>query len=304
MTVVVKLSGGVGNQLFQLAFARTKTLMTDERAILDLSEVSAHADRNVLPWLDYSNDYYFLPKHIEVRSFSQNISLLNFLSGRKNNKVLVKISEVDSFNLPFFKENYRQFVYEFLLASTGYFSGTFASYHYWNKFDYDNLFNWIYQDIKTYLQFNPPREPFGVGIHARRGDYFQNPKTRSFHGYCGIEYFKEALTESHEFGYTKNGILISSDDSAFSRVLCRLAQTFTRKVEIAPIDNPYLSLMQLNHCDASIGSNSTFSYWGSYLQPKQMRIFPVNWFLSPKPQFKTSSLLLGNFVIRENELHS
>ena len=32
-----------------------------------------------------------------------------------------------------------------------------------------------------------------IGIHFRRGDYLNNPKTRNFHGYCTISYFENAI---------------------------------------------------------------------------------------------------------------
>lgn len=304
MRIIVKLAGGLGNQLFQLAFARAKTLMSDERTVLDTSELNRHSKRNVLPWLKGNDECYLLPSSIETKLLGTRSFLSNHFSNSKPRKILVRIPDETRYKLPFYNENYRQFVYDFTLKTEGYFSGTFASFLYWNEFNLDELFNWIHKDIHTYTKFSVPRQSFGVGLHARRGDYFNDPKTRSFHGFCGMDYFEEALSELHDLGYTKRGVLISSDDSSFSEELCNLAKAYSNRVELAPKDNPYLSLMQLNYCDASIGSNSTFSFWASYLQPKQMRIFPANWFLSPKVRFEASVLLTGTFVTRENKLYS
>lgn len=304
MTILVKLDGGIGNQLFQLAFARSRSIQTGERTILDVSEVQRSIQRPMLPWIKEKNPYYLIPKMLNTTPRFTAWSLLNRNCRNEIAQVKVKINENSAMWLPLFMENYRQFVYEFLLEPSGYFSGTFASHHYWGANDAEYLLQWIHEDMKRFFEFNPSKAPFGIGIHARRGDYVSNPKTRAFHGYCGLEYYQHALQTLVELGFSKNGILISSDDVFFAKELYKYATKFSNRVELANSDNPYIAIMELNSCHTSIGSNSTFSFWATYLQSKQCRIFPSNWFLSSKVKFQTSSMLFGKYSTLENRLHS
>jgi hypothetical protein len=111
-----------------------------------------------------------------------------------------------------------------------------------------------------------------TSIHVRRGDYLKTP---DYHPTLTIEYYEKCMQLA---GNSK--FIILSDDMEWCK------KTFTNKDVFFSdftdeLDDLYLIMM----CDNKIMSNSSFSWWGSYLSPLDGKIFaPKNWFgvLGPK----------------------
>jgi hypothetical protein len=301
MTTIVKLDGGIGNQLFQLAFARSRASLTGQPTLLDISDKKSSSERPLIPWLKTEKEFFkiveikrkqLVKPHRKILGSWNQTRFLSFELNQKNSREMV---------LPIFMEDYRQFVYDFLLSSCGYFMGTFASHYYWHKIEILPMLKWIENELINFSQFSERAQCFGIGLHARRGDYVSNPKTRAFHGYCDLDYFQRALDLLASRGYASKGILISSDDSEFARELLTLALRYSSNVKIAS-SNPYIALLELNSCKTSIGSNSTFSFWASYLTKKDVRLFPKNWFRKQKHPFQLDAILMDNFITIDNFL--
>jgi hypothetical protein len=302
MTIVVNLSGGIGNQLFQLAFARSKSMQLGKQTIVTHEFLKDGAGRNLLPWISNRNAFY---SYYELKSKSRTRKLWSY----SNEKRRLGLEFVDLnfgkqliLSLPTFFENYRQFVYEFLIADSGYFEGTFASRLYWDRSEFDELRRWILNLLVEYCPSEQSERPFGVSVHARRGDYVTNQKTRNFHGYCGNSYFVEALMRASDLGFTNKGVLISSDDKQCAIDLQQIAKRFTRRVDVVETNNPYRTLIQLTNSKAFIGSNSTFSFWAGYLNERDLRIFPSKWFMSKKQSFSPENLFLDDPILLESAL--
>jgi len=119
---------------------------------------------------------------------------------------------------------------------------------------------------KTYLS-----EKYGdiinqdtCSIHIRRGDYLGLP---NYHPTQSIEYYKEAIQIIGE----EKHFLVFSDDIEWckQRDIGDLYSTNT---------NQYQDLYEMTLCSGSIITNSSFSWWGAYLTPKQKIIAPKKWF--------------------------
>jgi hypothetical protein len=117
-----------------------------------------------------------------------------------------------------------------------------------------------------------------VSLHVRRGDYANNPQTLATHGLCSPDYYRASI------GYIADHVqqphfFIFSDDIAWVR-------------NHLPIDFPheyidhnrgaesYNDMRLMSMCKHHIIANSSFSWWGAWLNPKadKVVIAPKRWF--------------------------
>ncbi len=120
-----------------------------------------------------------------------------------------------------------------------------------------------------------------VSLHVRRGDYVLNTEINRIHGTCSLEYYAAAI------GYVAARVpgarfFVFSDDLDWVRqnLLPRhpaecVAHNRGRR------DHEDLRLM--SHCRHHIIANSSFSWWGAWLNPRPDKIVcaPARWFAEP-----------------------
>jgi hypothetical protein len=121
-------------------------------------------------------------------------------------------------------------------------------------------------------------ESESVALHVRRGDYLLN-KNQEHHGACDLDYYKKAIL--HMQGMTKNDCMffIFSDDITW----CRENFHFlNNKLFIVDTDKPVYDLELMKNCKHNIISNSTFSWWGAWLNnfDRKIVIAPKVWWAS------------------------
>lgn len=282
MTSAVKISGGLGNQLFQLCFAHSLSLITSEKTFLDIDGYQSIKTSQLSPLLLMPND------SCDIGEFVKREAGLHFL-GRKylfNKKVILSktFGLKTKQKLTITNEDYRQFVPDFLELNQAYFVGTFSSYKYWSS-GFNSTIEWMSENISKFVWDTSNFAFYDLSVHARRGDYISNPKTRLFHGYCDIAYFEKAFRLMKYHDSLVDSVLISSDDSIFASELRNVATKYFGEVHILEENSALEAMLQLSRCTYFIGSNSTFSWWAGYLSPKDIRIFPSDWYLSPKMNF-------------------
>jgi hypothetical protein len=114
-------------------------------------------------------------------------------------------------------------------------------------------------------------------VHIRRGDYLNHAETI---GVLDFAYFKNALdqtspNENSEFWIFSDSVDVAKDFAAFAH----LPDLRTRVIQ-APTDSPDAeSMLLMTLGSALIISNSTFSWWGAYLNKNaDLIITPKKWF--------------------------
>ncbi len=125
------------------------------------------------------------------------------------------------------------------------------------------------------------QRPGSAALHVRRGDYVSNPKNAGVFAACGVEYYARALQALPE-GST---VFVFSDDIAWAR------EHLPRLPHLPPLQfvgdgSPRaglgdLWLMTLAH--HHIIANSSLSWWGAWLAgPDQgLTVAPARWFVDP-----------------------
>jgi hypothetical protein len=108
-----------------------------------------------------------------------------------------------------------------------------------------------------------------VSLHVRRGDYTVYP---DHHPTCSKEYYSTAIDK---LGRDDHKFLVFSDDIEWC------SQEFSgAEFIIVNSGSPYVDLKIMTDCDHHIIANSSYSWWGAWLDQKEnKRVFaPSRWF--------------------------
>lgn len=280
MELIVKINGGLGNQLFQYAVGRTLADRLNTDLYLDLVffdlPSGAHTSR---PFeLDRFHARYRRATAEQLRPY---IALRDQAWTRRTARL---------FPFLFSKQRIHEkqlFQYDqrlFQLRKDTYLDG------YWQN---DRYFADHADTIRHDLRFREApgernetmlrsmAELVPVSLHVRRGDYVTNMHASALHGTCDAGYFERAIHRvlQHE---PKAVFHVFSDDTAWAKANLP-AGTPLLFVEHNTGVADHLDLLLMAACQHHIIANSSFSWWGAWLNPRpdKLVIAPKHWFRDP-----------------------
>jgi hypothetical protein len=137
------------------------------------------------------------------------------------------------------------------------------------KFDTDNLNEFVLTEIRKYN---------AVSIHIRRGDYVSNPSAAAVHGICSLEYYEAAI----QFIASRTDqpfFFVFSDDPQWAKNNLKTKHP-TYFVEEDGTNKGAADMCLMSTCNHHIIANSSFSWWGAWLNNKADKIVvaPQIWF--------------------------
>ena len=121
-----------------------------------------------------------------------------------------------------------------------------------------------------------------VCVHVRRGDYVHDQKIAAFHGVLPLEYYSAAAAR---IGASSSPtFFVFSDDLEWARGALRLPGPMRFVNEAAGL-TPVMDQRLMAGCRHFIIANSTFSWWAAWLGewPDKMVIAPRRWFAAAEP---------------------
>ncbi|MBA3680809.1 MAG: alpha-1,2-fucosyltransferase [Bacteroidetes bacterium] len=291
--IVVKLIGGLGNQLFQYAAGKALATYHKTELIVDTSHLKL-----------ISNGAYTQRK-FELEKFNINVSIANEdvlkIFNIDQNKFIRRLKKISPalFKKMIFNEHHFNFHSEFLkLPKNTYLNGYWQSEKYFNSFR-EKLLAEI--TLREALSANAAvldkkiNELNSVSLHVRRGDFVSLKSANHFHGYLEVDYYKAAI-EQIKNKETDPFFFIFSDDMDW----CKKNLDFIDKKEFIEGKEKGIStqeeLILMSHCKHNIIANSSFSWWGAWLNQYQMKtvIAPKNWFVDKK--INTNDLIPNNWI--------
>jgi hypothetical protein len=213
------------------------------------------------------------------------------LQGRNASEYLTNVyskilnKKIESSNV--FNENgfdYREIEYKENLKIVGYFQ----SEKYFS--DYKKEINELFQpneDIKTYIlqKYGNILDKNTCSIHIRHGDYLMFP---NHHPPCSINYYNKAME------YFDNTLfLIFSDDINWCKTIFKGDNFIFIENEL-----DYIDLYIMSMCKNNIMANSSFSWWGSWLNNNENKkiIVPSKWFGIAYSDMKTDDLYTNKMI--------
>ncbi|MFH1863761.1 MAG: alpha-1,2-fucosyltransferase [bacterium] len=121
-------------------------------------------------------------------------------------------------------------------------------------------------------------ETNSVGIHFRRGDYVKRAVTGKYHGVLNFDYYRKAIEIINE--KIKNPhFFVFSDDILWVKKNFITKQPVTFIGGSHKLTNPE-ELILMSYCRNNIIANSSFSWWGAWLNRNRHKIVlaPKRWF--------------------------
>lgn len=122
------------------------------------------------------------------------------------------------------------------------------------------------------------RDCAAVSLHVRRGDYVSDPTTNAYHGVCSLTYYQSAINYVAE-RIENAHLFVFSDDAAWTRENLKTSVPATF-VEANPPDRGFRDMQLMTCCRHNIIANSSFSWWGAWLNASSDKIIvaPQKWF--------------------------
>lgn len=274
--IVSRLIGGLGNQMFQYAVGRALSISRNAPFYLDIRNFSGYMNHNGFEL----QRIFDVPIKIATDNDVKNII------GYQSSRIIQKI--LKNPNLSFFRRNELVIEPHFQYWSNiNYVQDNCYLIGYWQSEKYFSSFSDI---IRKDFSFNAPlvgknteisHKIVGsnsISVHIRRGDYVTDKNTSKIISPCSIEYYSSAISylmkniESPTF-------FVFSDDISWAKKNIKIDATcFYIDNNIG--HNSYLDMQLMSLCHHNIIANSTFSWWGAWLNPRKNKIVvaPKQWF--------------------------
>jgi hypothetical protein len=272
---IIRVSGGLGNQLFQYSFGRYLEIKNGEETVYDLFEYRFPSNSSThkleVSELLCSNSINRPSKLFDL--LPDNVK--NFLNVK--NRASLNVEKV--FGHTVIQESAQVFDRTLDVSSKKYYLGNFISHLYWSDYSFE-IIQSIKQELEKKSKLKFKMDSTAIGIHIRRGDYISNKKTRKFHGYCSNSYYLSAIHRALELHPEVKRVVIASDSLHLVEGLKQDIEKYGITVEFLKEENPVKALILLAGFEVFIGSNSTFSWWAAALTDKKTSIFPREWFAS------------------------
>ena len=194
---------------------------------------------------------------------------------------IFKNIELPSKPLEFFKISEESFSYKPLGSLDGniLLDGYFQSYKYFE--DCQNEIKDLFSS-KVDSKYDPKEK---VSVHIRRGNYTQ---LSQHHHNLSISYYLNALEQ-----FPEHDFLVFSDDIKWCKEQF-LGSRFTFVEETTDIEDLYL----MSQCKHNIIANSTFSWWGAFLNTNTSKIviYPNKWFGPANSHISTADLFPKEWI--------
>jgi len=117
-----------------------------------------------------------------------------------------------------------------------------------------------------------------VSLHVRRGDMARNAAALAIHGLCSLDYYSRAV-EHVAARVVRPHFFIFSDDSLWVRQNLRIEHACHFVDHNSGLES-YNDMHLMSLCRHHIIANSSFSWWGAWLDPRDDKIVvaPSRWF--------------------------
>lgn len=274
--IIVKVIGGLGNQMFQYACGRALSIQKNDQLYFDLS--GCHSYRvHSFGLSGFRGDIAEAPWH--VRTGSRLWSALRrigiFPSHYFRLRGMAWIAEGSDLR---FKQERLDF------HGSAYLDGYWQSAAYFSNCE-KSIRNDFLLIPALGKRLEERRQECGLGLdiavslHVRRGDYVADKSANAIHGVLGSAYYKAAVAHiaaalPHE-GFR---LFVFSDDIVWARNNLKFPYE-TTYVEPDKL-YPQVDMHLMASCDHHIIANSSFSWWGAWLNasPSKIVVAPIKWF--------------------------
>lgn len=293
--IVVKLMGGLGNQMFQYAFAKNLAIKNNTVLKVDLSFLLDRTPRENFIFREYDLGIF----NLNVEQIKKD-ELQQFLAPRRQSffdRVLGK-KKIDT---QIIKEQF--FYFDATNISTKeniYIEGYWQTEKYFKEIEStiknDFSFQYPLSELETTLN-NQIRSTNSICVNFRRTDFVNLKNSADTHGVTEMDYYEHAIQLIAEKVYEPH-FYIFSDDIEWCKENIKLnyPMTFVDHQYKGIKFSSYLQLMK--NCKHFIIPNSTFAWWAAWLAENENKVViaPKNWFKDEILQNQTDDIIPTGWI--------
>lgn len=137
--------------------------------------------------------------------------------------------------------------------------------------------------VRTQALLDRLRSQTAVSVHVRRGDYCLPVNASFYGGICTTDYYERAFCYLRA-RHPNAMFYVFSDDLAWVR------ENIPHARDMIAVDwnrgpDSWQDMLLMSHCSHNVLANSSFSWWGAYLNanPAKEVITPTRWAACPSP---------------------
>ena len=263
--IVSRIMGGLGNQMLQYALGRSISIRYATPLWLEFS------------WFDYNRELKF-PRICNLDNFHTQYESVNFNNLLWKLRFTPRFKNINPFKLKIIKEiEYGTFEPSILQAGDNIvLEGLFPSYKY-----FEAIREVLIKDFTPTVPMNPNNlecleditNSNSVSVHFRRGDYAHT----GYHRMLDKTYYEAAIKylEEKTLGFK---LFIFSDEPEWVLQNMHFNHPF-KIINFNKDDKNYFDMELMKHCKHNIIANSTFSWWGAWLNENRGKIVvaPHDW---------------------------
>lgn len=285
--IVVKLMGGLGNQMFQYASALALANRLNGDLFVDKQYFSVDFKLKNTP-RKYNLDVFKV-----APGFYRHFLLSNLFFQRLSNKFSLVRRILLLFNIAYLTD--RDDID--LIAEARY-----RCYYLDGYWQHKAFFKELQQELTEAFQFKTELDynnkailpvlaaQNSVAVHVRRTDYLL---PESCHVVLGSDYYQAAINLI-KAEVPSPAFYFFGDDHEWIRSTFNIDNESMILVKGNEGALSYMDMFLISQCKHKVISNSTFSFWGAFLSayPQGITIAPVKWFLPGKASMFNQSELL------------
>jgi hypothetical protein len=284
--ITVFLRGGLGNQMFQYALGLNLAKRNGTGVVFDTVFLNDRFPRREFSYRDFEMDIFSFESRFTLLSrISEKIPIpglwlafdLALMKVRSLLEIRKIVREKEEYNLD-----------SEVLKKKG-------NLLLWGRWQNCRYLSGIEDELRSAFRFRQSlsgkaakaAEEIGssnsVSIHVRRGDYVKFESMKAIVGETNLDYYNAAVRYVAE-RVKQPHFFVFSDDIPWCRenLKFNFPCTFLAEDVGGPKNSFYLELMSL--CKHDIIANSTFSFWGAWLNgnPGKIVVAPKRWCADPE----------------------
>jgi len=284
--IIVKLKGGFCNNLFQYAAAKALSIKRYTPLLLDLSFLEQSAAK---PPDDFTARQYELGifKNIKQEFVTDQIRELFSTASRK--QLWLKrfgLSYPTIYHESSFEFNGDFFLQKPTVLLDGYWQTERYFLHEADEIIKAFTFPALVASDENNNLLGEIKNSLAVSVHVRRADYLQ-PAIAALHGTCSVDYYNAGIRYFQSL-FPSAIFYFFSDDAAWVK------DNFTDQLPGSVLvknnqgADSWKDIYLMSSCHHHIIANSSFSWWGAWLNPDQDKIVvaPSKWFCNTDRTYK------------------
>ena len=272
---VVRFYGGLGNQMFQYAMLTALKEKWGEEVLMDTHLYASYGLHNGFEL----TDVFAVSAKAATKEQIAKLSLYT---------ECYKFSRFYHHCLPSRKTEFKERTYGKFYPEALERKGDMLYDGYWQHWEYFDscrdcllkefaLTNELDERNRSFFEWLKA-SPKSVSVHVRRGDFL---KSRLYRGLCGKDYYEKAISEAKNIIGEDAGFHFFTDDIGWCKDNFEglIAKDGFHLVDWNVGKDSFKDMMLMSACRVNITANSSFSWWGAYLNQRtdKVVIAPAKW---------------------------